>query len=132
MRVLGVEFNARKLLYVLVDGDGEFINVVAKNWLELPETRSRDALVAFQVALCTVYTSAKPDMIAIKEKPESGAMQAGAAALKMEGIALANAPCRVVFVSGARINKCDTELEGLPKYYGPALKCALVAIGSVK
>lgn len=54
-------------------------------------------------------------------------MQAGAASLKMEAILLANAPCAVAFVSGARINQTDAEDLSLYAYLQPALKAAVAA-----
>lgn len=129
MKVLGIEFRSNNLYYVLLESDGDNFLVRQSNRLVLAETRSRDALVAFQNAIYTMYNSTAPDRLAIKEKPESGRMKAGAAALKMEGIALANAPCPVEFVSGARINQCAASCDDLPKYLEPALKAAAVALG---
>jgi hypothetical protein len=54
-------------------------------------------------------------------------MRAGAAALKMEGIILANSPCSVDFVSGARINACAVSDESLHAYLQPSLKAAHAA-----
>lgn len=85
-------------------------------------------LRAFQDAVRTLYSSTNPDAIAIKAKPESGQMRAGAAALKMEGIALANAPCAVTFVFGAKINGCTAHDDSLPKYMWPAYKTAVVTM----
>jgi hypothetical protein len=115
--------------YVLLEGDKAGFSVIQSNRLALGETRSRDALVAFQRAVQTTLNAASPDMVAIKEKPEKGSMQAGAAALKMEGILLANAPCSVEFVSGARINKCDA-WASIQAYFLPALKAAAVILKS--
>lgn len=129
MKVLGLEFSSSNLHYVLLEKDGNGFNVLQNNRLVLAATRSRDALVAFQDAMHTLYNSAAPDRVAIKEKPESGRMKAGAAALKMEGIALANAPCPVDFVSGARINQCGAACGALPKFLEPAFKAAAVALG---
>jgi hypothetical protein len=113
---------------LLVDGDPDAYDVVQSNRLVLAGTRSRGALVAFQDAIRTVYNSTAPDRVAIKEKPESGKMRAGAASLKMESIALANAPCDVVFVSGARVNQCGAERGAMPKYLDASLKAAVVGL----
>ena len=75
----------------------------------------------------TTFNSTAPTLIAIKEKPEKGALQAGAAALKMEGIVLANAPCPTEFISGSRIKKCD-ETGPIHAYLQPAFKAAAVAL----
>lgn len=115
--------------YVLLEGDKEGFSVIQSNRLALGETRSRDALVAFQRAVQTTLNASSPDMVAIKEKPEKGGMQAGAAALKMEGIVLANAPCPVEFVSGARINK-NSASRSIQAYFLPALKAAAVILES--
>lgn len=129
MLVLGIEFESNQMNYVLVDGDANAHTIVQRNRLVLGDTRSREALVAFQVAVQTLYNAARPELIAIKSKPESGQLRAGAAALKMEGIALANAPCEVTFISGAKINRCDSENDVIHKYQLAAYKAAVVAFG---
>jgi hypothetical protein len=129
MKVMGIEFAGSTMFYVLVELDGKNeVLVLQKNKLVLGETRARDSLVAFQAAVSTLFNSASPDLIGIKAKPEAGAMKAGAAALKMEGIVLANSPCEVDFVSGARINKITSHDEKLFAYLQPALKAARAAI----
>jgi len=124
MNVLGVEFSSNKLNYVLLACDGGQFQVSQSNRLELSDTRSRESLRAFQNAVAVLINGTKPNIIGIKDKPESGQMRAGAAALKMEGILLAAAPCDVEFVSGKRINACD-EGTGLKAYHQPAFKAAL-------
>jgi hypothetical protein len=129
MKVMGVEFSASNLNYVVIElKDKQEWKVIQSNRLVLGETRSRDSLVAFQNAVSTLFNTAVPDLIGIKSKPESGAMMAGAAALKMEGIVLANSPCEIDFVSGARINKCLVEDPALFAYLQPALKTAHAAL----
>ncbi|MGK2915948.1 MAG: DUF3010 family protein [Porticoccaceae bacterium] len=128
MKVLGIEFASNQLTYALIEGTPEKYTVAQNNRLVLTGTRSRDALVAFQDAVITLYNACSPDAISIKEKPESGQMQSGAAALKMEGIAIANSPCDVEFVSGAKINACNEEASDIPKYYSPAFKAAFVTL----
>ncbi|RWG54801.1 MAG: DUF3010 family protein [Mesorhizobium sp.] len=127
MNVLGVEFDAKKLNYVLLVGDAGEFAVAQSNRLEITETRTRESLRAFQNAVTTLLNVTKPDVIAIKDKPESGQMRAGAAALKMEGILLAAAACEVEFVSGKRINACETG-EGLKAYHQPAYKAAMASV----
>lgn len=127
MKILGIEFNSSNLNYVLIEIiDGNY-RIVLSNKLVLGETRSREFLVAFQNAIITVFNSAQPDLIAIKEKPENGRLRAGAAALKMEGITIANSPCSIDFVSGARINRCDLDKQSIQVYLQPALKAAIAA-----
>jgi len=123
MNILGVEFEAKKLNYVLLVCDGDEVNIAQCNRLELSETRSRDSLRAFQNAVTTMLNGTQPDIIAIKDKPESGQMRAGSAALKMEGILLASASCDVEFVSGKRINACDAG-DGIKAYHQNAFKAA--------
>lgn len=129
MKVMGVEFAGSNLNFVVIQlndkGEG---SVLQSNRLVLGNTRSRDSLVSFQNAVSTLFNTASPDLIGIKAKPEAGAMMAGAAALKMEGIVLANSPCEVDFVSGARINKCSVEDSTLFAYRQPALKAAHAAL----
>lgn len=126
MNVLGVEFAAKKLCYVLLVCEGDDCKVAQSNRLELSDTRSRESLRSFQSAISTLLNGTKPDIIGLKTKPETGAMRAGAAALKMEGILLATAPCDVDFVSGQRVNACP-DGEGLKAYHQPAFKAALAA-----
>ena len=115
--------------YVLLEKIDECIAVKAANRLALSATRSRDALVAFQRAVQTTLNDARADVIAIKDKPEKGGMSAGAAAMKMEGIVLANSPCNVEFISGKRINNCTLEDESIHKYLQAAFKSAAVILG---
>ena len=129
MKVLGIEFASSQMTYVLVEraANGQR-SITGSNRLSLGDTRSRDALRAFQSAVQTLFNDTAPDLVAIKEKPEKGNLQAGAAALKMEGIVLANAPCATEFVSGARINKCDDTAGSLRAYHQPAFKAAVVVL----
>ncbi|MER8381885.1 DUF3010 family protein [Mesorhizobium sp. M0220] len=124
MRVLGIEFNASFLNYVLLDVGEENTEILTVNRLTLAATRSKDALKAFQAAVQSMYNVTKPDRVAIKTKPERGAMSAGAASLKMEGIALANAPCEVEFVSAQKIAKLEISPRLVKKYLEPAYKAA--------
>jgi len=129
MKVMGIEFAGSHMNYVVVDlNDKNEVHVLQANRLVLGDTRSRDSLIAFQNAVSTLFNAASPNLIGIKSKPEAGAMKAGAAALKMEGIVLANSPCEVDFVSGARINKCTVENDALFGYLQPALKAAHAAL----
>lgn len=128
MKALGIEFSSNKLIYVLVEMTDGDLSVLSSNKLELTDTRDRDALVAFQTALKTVFNATAPDVIGIKAKPEKGQMSAGAAALKMEGILLACSPCPVRFLSGAKINACEAPEDGMKKYQIPSLKSAILAL----
>lgn len=125
MKVIGIEFAASDMNYVVVKSDaGGNITVEATNRLRLADTRSPDALRAFQQAVGTLLSDSSPDRIAIKAKPEKGSMAAGPAALKMEALVLAALSCDVQFVSGARINKCADPEKPLKAYHVPAFKAA--------
>lgn len=128
MKIVGIEFASNHMNYVVLDRDklGE-MEVLAANRLSLDDTRSCDALRAFQRAVQTLLKDTSPALIAIKDKPERGTMRAGAAALKMEGILLANSPCDARFISGARINKCEGPEAPLNAYHYPAFKAAACA-----
>ncbi len=125
MRILGIEFASSNMNYVGISYEGDTITVVTASRMELGGTRDRDALVAFQDAYRTLLNDFAPDFIGIKAKPETGQMRSGAAALKMEGIVLANAPCPVEFISGQKINKIKDEDKSLYVYLQPALKAAI-------
>ena len=113
---------------MVLERQGEKTSIKAANRLSLSDTRSRAVLVAFQSVVVTTLNDAAPERIAIKAKPENGRMRAGAAALKMEGIVLANAHCDVQFISGARVNRVETIENGLYAYLQDALKTALAAL----
>lgn len=128
MKVIGIEFSASDMNYVVVrqvdDGD---IAVHEANRLTLADTRSPDALRAFQKAVKTLINDSSPDRVAIKSKPEKGALKAGPAALKMEALVLAALSCEVLFISGARINRRSDPAQPLKAYHVPAFKAAACA-----
>ena len=128
MKVLGIEFAASYMNYVGVSGSGEDFDVIKHERMELHKTRERESLVAFQDAVVTLFNEFSPKLIAIKDKPEAGRMPAGAAALKMEGIVLANAPCQVAFISGHKINQVSETCDGLYQYSQASFKTALAAL----
>ncbi len=128
MKALGIEFSSNVMTYVLVEHSEAGHAILQRNRLTLSETRSREALVGFRDAVSTVFNSTTPQVIGIKAKPEAGRLRAGAAALKMEGIAVANAPCPVEFISGQRINQCGVTAAGTPKWAEPAFKAACEAL----
>lgn len=127
MRVLGIEFAGSEMRYVVLADDHGVKTVTSSSRLVVGETRSRTALVAFQNAVITLINDTAPDRIAIKSKPESGHMRAGAPALKMEGIVLANSPCDVDFVSGHRVNVAVPIPNQLHGYLQTALRTAIAA-----
>jgi hypothetical protein len=125
---MGVELNGSELRYVVLHFGGEgHWEMSAANRLVLTHTRSGAALSAVQSAITTTLNEATPDLLAIKAKPESGQMRAGAAALKLEALLLASASCEVDFVSGSRVNKVGEDGGALRRYLVPAFKTALAA-----
>ena len=129
MKIIGIEFAGSYMNYVVVElDDKNDIRVLQSNRLVLGDTRSRESLISFQNAVSTLFNVAAPNLIGIKAKPEAGAIMAGSAALKMEGIVLANSPCEIDFVSGTRINQCQIADAALYAYLQPALKSAHAAL----
>lgn len=131
MRALGIEFSSTCMHYVALRVHEGECELIGANRVELGGTRDKGALVAFQDATKTIFNDVSPDVIGIKQKPESGRMSAGAAALKMEGIVIANAPCSVEFVSGHKINQVTFDEFSLYAYQKPALKTAFVVLNTV-
>lgn len=130
MKILGIEFASSEMNYVGLSAEDGTYAVVTSSRMTLGGTRDRDALVAFQNAVKTLLNDFGPDYLAIKEKPEAGKMRGGAAALKMEGIVIANAPCPVDFVSGRRINQVTEDDASLYGYVKPAFKAAVAVLRS--
>ena len=128
MTAIGIELAGNSLTYVLVDRIPEGLSIRSYSRIALLDARNPDSLRAFQAALNAVLTEAKPDLIALKDKPQSGGMKAGAAAIKMEAILLLATPCGVRFVTGAAINNCSAPVDGLKKYAQPAFKAAAVEL----
>ncbi len=131
MKIIGLEFDSKKMNYVVLQKTVDGYEIINANRVILPETRERGALKAFQDAIKTLYRSEQPDFIGIKSKPETGRLRAGAAAMKMEGIVLANAPCDVDFVSGKRVNQSDVSDNSLFGYLQPALKTAHAVLTNI-
>jgi hypothetical protein len=63
--------------------------------------------------------------IAIKDKPETGRMRAGASAMKMEGIFLLTAPCEVTFLSARAVAKAMETASGVKEKYKDAYRAAV-------
>jgi len=124
MNIIGIELESNRMNYVVIRKVDNSFEIISSNRIVLSNTRERNALIAFQDAVKSLFNASNPEVIAIKEKPESGRLRAGAASMKMEGIILANAPCKVDFVSGRRINQSDATAEELYGYLQTALKTA--------
>ncbi len=131
MKIIGLEFDSKKMNYVVLQTTEDGYEIIDANRVILSETRERGALIAFQDAIKAVYDSIQPDFIGIKSKPETGRLRAGAASMKMEGIVLANSPCDVDFVSGKRVNQSDASDKNYFSYLQPALKTAHAVLTSI-
>lgn len=114
---------------VWVAAEGAKGNLVAaeSGKTALGSTRNPEALAAFQHAAAEILARIRPDVVAIKEKPETGRMRAGAAALKMEALLMAGTECVVDVVSGRRVNALGDIGSGLKAYQVPAFAAALAA-----
>ncbi len=132
MRIIGLEFDSKKMNYVVLLKTKDGYEITDANRIVLSETRERKALIAFQDTIKALYNSVQPDFIGIKSKPETGRLRAGAASMKMEGIVLANAPCDVDFVSGKRVNQSDASDNTYFSYLQPALKTAHAVLTSTE
>ena len=125
MKVLGIDFDARKALFVLVTMEDDQPVVVDRATLTLGETRVAPDLKKFQSEMLDVLRHLAADRIAIKGKPENGQMRAGAAALKMEGLIMAAADVPVEFVSGVAADKVE-KIDGIFAYQQSAYRAAVV------
>lgn len=120
MAILGVDVDSKTLRWVEVHSNGTSHEAGASGRIVLTGTRDAEAMKRFAKAFRDVLNEIGPTKIAIKEKSETGRMRAGAASLKMEGLALYLADVPVGFIGGSKINKCqaihpprlkDAELE---------------------
>jgi len=127
MKVLGIDFDANKACFVLVTKSGEDISAGLRERIQLAETRSRAAMAEFRDNVRRIIAEADPDKLSIRSKPENGQMRAGAAALKMEAVILAESPCEVDFVSSVKVGK-QADQDGLFSYLQPAYKAACVSL----
>lgn len=125
-KALGIDFDAKKAGFILVKRSGDSVEIGHKERLELSDTRSQEAMTGFRDAVRRIIEASAPDRIVIRSKPENGQMRAGAAALKMEAIILAESPVNVVFVSTVKANK-QHDGEGIFAYLQPAYKAAMAS-----
>jgi Holliday junction resolvasome RuvABC endonuclease subunit len=127
MKVLGIDFDANKAHFVLVSEENGSLSVCFKERITLTETRSAKEMTAFRDAFRKVLEQASPEAVSIRAKPENGQMRAGAAALKMEAVILAEATVPVEFVSSVKASKQE-DRDGLFAYLQPAFKAAAAFI----
>lgn len=125
MKVMGIELDSNRLNYVIVARSlPEEANVVASGKLQLEGTRDADALRAFARECRELFKDQSPDAIAVKAKPESGQMRAGAAALKIEAAIMAQSTCPVYFLTSQQMKSVDDNSE-LYAYQQGAWKAAV-------
>ncbi|NTF17662.1 DUF3010 family protein [Agrobacterium rubi] len=127
VKVMGIDFEGKTACFVVVAKAGDDTNVVFKERAELAETRSRDDMVLFRDAVRRIMKDAAPDRISIRGKLENGQMRAGAAALKMEAIILAESTVDVAFVSSVKAKK-QPDADGLFGYLQPAFRAAMAGL----
>ncbi|MNU51212.1 hypothetical protein D3C71_402000 [compost metagenome] len=129
MKVLGIDFDANKASFVLVSGTHEEAEVTHKERLQLGETRSQADMAAFRDGVRRILELCAPDAISVRAKPENGQMRAGAAALKMEAIVLAESAAPLEFVSSVKASK-QADRDGLFAYLQPAYKAAMARLAA--
>ncbi len=129
MKVLGIDFDANKAAFVLVSGIHEEAEVAHKERLQLGETRSQTDMATFQAGVRRIMELCAPDAISVRAKPENGQMRAGAAALKMEAIVLAESTAPLEFVSSVKASK-QADRDGLFAYLQPAYKAAMAHLAT--
>lgn len=125
MKVVGVDFDASKALFVVVEGgeDGQ-LAIVETRRLQLDDTRSAGAMKAVRDEIRDFLSAQSADAISIRAKPENGQMRAGAAALKMEAIVMAESgSADLSFVSSVKAGKLP-DAPGLFAYFQTAYKAA--------
>jgi Protein of unknown function (DUF3010). len=127
MKVLGIDFDSNKACFVMVNGNHEQASIQHRERIQLTETRSQKDMTAFRDGVRTILEQCAPEKVAIRAKPESGQMRAGAAALKMEAIILAEATAPIEFVSSAAVSKQE-DAVGLFAYLQPAFKVAMAQL----
>jgi Holliday junction resolvasome RuvABC endonuclease subunit len=129
MKCIGIDFDANRLNYVVVNGgNAGDTRVVTSGKLTLEDSRDADAVRTFSVELAEILGGISPDVIAIKSKPENGQMRAGASALKMEALLLVRSSCPVYFLSAQRVEKAAEKNDDLYAYQQSAWKAAVSAL----
>lgn len=125
MKVVGVDFDASKALFVVVEGDAAGdCAVVETRRMQLDDTRSASAMKAVRDEIRDFLSAQAADAISIRAKPENGQMRAGAAALKMEALVMAESGgADLSFVSSVKAGKLP-DAPGLFAYFQTAYKAA--------
>ena len=125
MKILGIELDSNRLCYVLVSGEThDAAAVIGNGKLQIGESREAADVRKFAAEVADLVKTLGPDRIAVKAKPESGQMRAGAAALKMEAILIAQTSCDVYFLSPQRLKPIEDNAD-LFAYLQGAWKAAV-------
>lgn len=126
MRILGVDFQGSKMIFVALSGEGGEQVIGTNGTILLGSEREPQDLRSFQTTVATVLNEAKPDVIAIKKKPHKGGMPAGPAAIKMEALVLFSSRCSVKFYTPQRLKKVALFDNDLFDYQHDALRAAML------
>lgn len=125
LKILGIELDSNRLCYVLAAGTSPTdASVSASGKLQMGETREAVDIRKFAAQVTSLLADLSPEVIAVKAKPESGQMRAGAAAIKMEAILIAQSACDVYFLSPQRLKPIDDNAD-LFAYLQGAWKAAI-------
>ena len=129
MAILGIDLDSKTLRWVEVHSGGASHEAGSSGRIVLTATRDVDAMKRFAAALQDVLAEIGPTKIAIREKPETGRIRAGAASLKMEAIILNLALVPVEFIGVSMINKCVETNPRLKEVDIPAFRAAVCSAG---
>jgi hypothetical protein len=129
MKIVGVDFDANKALFVVIDGEPDGpVEIVEFKKLQLDETREAQSLKRFRDEVRTFLVKHDAFALSVRSKPENGQMRAGAAALKMEALVLAESgDAEVSFVSSVKAGKI-ADAPGLFAYLQTAYKAAVARV----
>lgn len=130
MRILGIEFQSDQTIWVSIIVENDVVSSFESGFLKIHGTKSASDMKQYAADLKQLFADYPAMKIAIKDKPETGRMRAGAAAMKMEGVFLLTAPCEVVFMSARAVGKAMETASGVKEKYKDAYRAA-VAISKV-
>lgn len=125
MRYLGVEFQSDQTVWVSIFVDGGEVSNFETGFIKIGGTKSADDMKQYAADLKQLFADYPATKIAIKDKPETGRMRAGAAAMKMEGVFLLTAPYEVKFLSPKAVAKAMETASGVKEKYKDAYRAAV-------
>jgi hypothetical protein len=112
LKILGIELDSNRLCYVLIAGEtAAAASVIGSGKLQIGEAREAADVRKFAAEVADLVKALGPARIAVKAKPENGQMRAGAAALKMEAILIAQTSCDVYFLSPQRLKPIEDNAD---------------------